>query len=174
MKKLLLLLVIILISCTQSKVEKPTIIDVAKIAGKSTVEVKKTLEKPTVIDVTKIAGKSTIEVEKILGKPDKIESSSASGTPCKNVPCQKAYYQKDKFEIVFINDKADWITINDLSDYDFSEDNIEIIGLPKTSPEFKNPDNLIRWKNIENIKEINIFNDGSNKISYLYIKVLTE
>lgn len=152
MKKIILLLLILTsISCIQSKVESSN-----------------------VIAIKNIAGKSEIEVEKILGKPNKVESFSESSTPCKNTPCQKCNYQNNKFEIIFINEKADWITINDLSEYDFNEENIEIFGLTKVQPEFKNPNNLIRWKNIEGLNEITIFNNGLDKISYAYIKVLTE
>lgn len=153
MKKLILLLIIIVtsISCNQSKVERVN-----------------------VIDIKNVAGKSEIEVEKILGKPNKLEPFSESSTPCKNTICKKAYYQNNKFEIIFINDKADWITINDLSEYDFNEDNIEIFGFSKVEPEFKNPQNLIRWKNIEGLNEVTIFNNGLDKIDYAYIKVVTE
>lgn len=157
MKNLILSLIIVvtLISCNQAKVEKQ---------GK----------KEVAFDLKSIAGKSMIEVESILGKPDKIEPFLESSTPCKNKPCQKGYYQKDKFEIIFINEKADWITINNLSEYDFDEENIEIFGLTKAEPEFKNPQDLIRWKNIEGINEISIFNDSFGKISYAYIKTATE
>ena len=158
MKKILSLLIclVILISCTQSKNNSQT----EKIN--------------IVIDLKKIAGKNISEVEKILGKAEKVEPFSESSTPCNDQPCEKAYYQKDKFEIIFINGKADWITINELSEYDFNEDNIELFGISNSEPDFNNPDDLIRWKNIENISEINIFNNGSNKISYAYIRVATE
>ncbi|KAF2338546.1 hypothetical protein [Flavobacterium tistrianum] len=131
-------------------------------------------KKEVIIDIKKIVGKNREEIDKILGKSDKVEPFSESSTPCKNIPCEKAFYQKDKFEIIFIDGKSDWITINDLSQYDFSEDNIEILGLPYSVPDFNNPRDLIRWKNIEGINEINIFNNGSDKISYAYIKVKTE
>lgn len=157
MKKILsLIIVTILISCNQLKTDSSS--DKNKV----------------VIDLKSIAGKSKIEVDKILGNPENVEAFSESSTPCKNIPCEKAFYQKNKFEIIFINGKADWITVNDLSKYDFNEDNIEIFGFSKTEPDFTNPQDLIRWKNIENISEVNIFNDGSNKISYAYIKISTE
>ncbi|MGE8344048.1 MAG: hypothetical protein ACN6OI_23710 [Flavobacterium sp.] len=140
--------------------------------SKHDTQVKSTKE--VIVDIKKIVGKNKEEVAKILGKSDKVEPFSESSTPCKDIPCEKAFYQKDKFEIIFINGKSDWITINDLSKYDFSEENIEILGLPSSVPDFKNPRDLIRWKNIEGVNEINIFNNGSDKISYAYIKVKTE
>jgi len=159
MKKTLfsLIIIICLSSCNQVKTEKPII-----------------SKKQIVINIKNIAGKSKLDVDKILGRPDNVEPFKESSTPCKNTPCEKAYYQKDKFEIIFIDGKADWITVNDLSQYDFDEENIELLGLSIATPDFKNPQDVIRWKNIENINEINIFNNGSNKISYAYIKVVTE
>lgn len=158
MKKILFSFIIIcLTSCNQVKTEKPII-----------------SKKEIVIDLKRIAGKSKLNVDKILGKPEKVEPFKESSTPCKNISCEKVYYQKDKFEIIFIDGKADWITVNDLSQYDFDEENIEILGLSITAPNFENPQDVIRWKNIENINEVSIFNDGSNKIAYAYIKVATE
>lgn len=164
MKKILFFLIIIisLFSCN------------SKTNNQLTIEKDNTADKQIVLDLKKIAGKNKTEVDKVLGKSEKVETFSASSTPCKNIPCEKVYYQKDKYEIVFINGKADWITINDLSQYDLKEENIEILGLPLTDPDFKNPQNVITWKNIENINEVSIFNDGSGKISYAYIKVSTE
>lgn len=158
MKKILLSFIIIcLASCNQAKTEKEII-----------------SKKQIVIDLKNIAGKSKLDVDKILGKPEQVEPFKERSTPCKNRPCEKAYYQKDKFEVIFIDGKADWITVNNLSEYNFDEENIEILGLSVTEPDFKNPQSVIRWKNIGNINEINIFNDGSDKISYAYIKVATE
>lgn len=153
MKRIVLTLIIIitLVSCNHSKKEKQNLPDIKSIAGKS-----------------------ITDVEKILGKADKTEAFSESSTPCKNIPCKKVYFQKDKYEIIFINGKSDWITINNLSEYDFEEGNIELFGLTRIEPEFKNPTDLIRWKNIEGLNEINIFNDGSDRISDAYIKVITE
>lgn len=165
MKKTLLSLIIIitLVSCNKSKNDNQSVNEKESI-----------VEKQILVDLKQIAGKNKTEVDKILGKSDRVESFSERSTPCKNIPCEKAYYQKDKYEIIFINGKADLITINDLSQYDLIEENLEIFNLPLTEPEFKNSEDLIRWKNIEGINEISIFNDGAGKISYAYIKVVTE
>ncbi|SHG27483.1 hypothetical protein [Flavobacterium defluvii] len=163
MKKILFPLIIVMFfSCNNTKSDNVAIVE------------KGITQKQIVVDLKLIAGKNKIEVDKVLGKSDKVESFSARSTPCKNTPCEKAYYQKDKFEIIFVNGKADWITINNLLEYDLTEDNIEILGLQFTTSYFNNPQNLIRWKNIENINEINFFSDGSGRISYAYIKVQTE
>jgi hypothetical protein len=158
MKKIIISFMIIgfLNSCNQSKTN--SLVENSKI----------------VIDLKKIAGKSKSEVEKILGKAERVETFSANRTPCKKVPCDMVFYKKNKFEIGYINNKADWITVNGLSEYDFNNDSIELFGLSKVEPSFNNAQSVIRWENLENINEISIFNNGSDKIDYAYIKVATE
>ncbi|MFV5691973.1 hypothetical protein ACM55K_08115 [Flavobacterium sp. LT1R49] len=131
-------------------------------------------KKEIIIDVSSIIGKNKTEIEKILGKPDNVEMIKPSNTPCFNVPCEKANYQSDKFEIVFINDKSDWITINKLSEFEINNENIELLGLELSEPSIINPGNVTRWNNIENVKEISIFDNGSGKMDYIYIKSITE
>lgn len=59
--------------------------------------------------LSKIAGKNLSEVESYLGKFTKSEKVNPLGVSC---PCRKYYFKGDEIEIVFINDKADWITIS--------------------------------------------------------------
>lgn len=126
-----------------------------------------------IIDVKTIIGKTEKEIEKILGKAENSEKVSPSNTPCKEIPCEKKFYQKDKFEIVFIDGKSDWITINNTSNFDFNSENITLLGLPSTVPNFENT-MTINWKNIENINEVTFFSNGDNKIEYIYIKAYTK
>lgn len=127
-----------------------------------------------VININDIANKSIGEVNKILGAPTDKEKVAPSGTPCKKNPCDKLYYQNGKYEIVFINNVADWITINNVSNLPLNESVIYSIGLPASKPSFSNPSTVIRWTAINNIKEISFFNNGSNKVNYIYIKVNTD
>lgn len=60
-------------------------------------------------DIDKLAGKNPKEIEKIFGKPNSEEKVNPSKTPC---PCSKKYYLGDLIEIVYMRNKADWITIN--------------------------------------------------------------
>ncbi len=127
-----------------------------------------------IVNLSEIVGKPLSEVEKLLGKANKIEKAKPSGTPCKENPCDKAFFDSEKIEILFINGKADWITINDVSKYPLDENNIKLLGYPKSSPSFSNPSTVIRWSNVDGIKEIDFFNNGSGKIEYIYVKVKTE
>lgn len=72
-------------------------------------EFKKEASKRYVFVVDTIAGKSEKEIEVFLGKPNKKEEVSPSGLPCS---CNKYTYIYGLIEIVYINGKSDWITIN--------------------------------------------------------------
>jgi len=130
-------------------------------------------QKENIINVKTIIGKTESEIEKTLGKAESSEKVSPSSTPCKNNPCEKKFYQNNKFEIVYIDGKSDWITINDVSTFNCDAENIVLLGLPSTAPSFDNPSNVIRWNDIENIKEVDFFNNGEDKIDYIYIKAFT-
>lgn len=84
------------------------------------------------------------------------------------------FFQSEKYEVLFINNVADWITINNTSNNILDENVIQLLGLPKTSPSFNNISTVLRWDNLDGIKEISFFNNGSDKIDYIYIKVNTK
>ncbi|RBN50914.1 hypothetical protein [Flavobacterium psychrolimnae] len=151
----LLISVLFLVSCGNSKTENEN--DSNK----------------NIIDVKTIIGKTESEIEKILGKSENSEQVSPSNTPCKDIPCEKKFYQKNKFEIVFIDGKSDWITINNISNFDFNSENITLLGLSSTVPNFENTIS-IKWNDIENINDVTFFNNGENKIEYIYIKAYTK
>ena len=131
-------------------------------------------EKKIIIDVSTIIGKNKTDIEKILGKPDNVEMIKPINTPCQDTACEQANYQSNKFEIVFINDKADWITINQVSEYEINDESIELLGLEAALPTFNSPGNVTKWNNIENIKELSIFDDGSGHMGYISIKAITK
>jgi RNA polymerase subunit RPABC4/transcription elongation factor Spt4 len=115
------------------------------------------------IDVLSISGKIKYEVASILGEPNSC-SSTKYGEKCE--------YSRAKTEIVFINKKADWITVNQLNGALYKEDALEILGLPKSNAMFSNS-NVMRWANIRGLLEVSIFPVG-NKVDYAYIKSRTK
>ncbi len=64
-----------------------------------------------IVDVLKIAGKSESEVTSYLGAP-KSCGKSKYGNKCQ--------YTKGETEVVFINGKADWITVEGIDSVPFS------------------------------------------------------
>jgi hypothetical protein len=128
---------------------------------------------PIVCDIKKLAGKSPKQVQQLYGKPDASTPTTVRSGPCKGMPCKSYTYQHERIEIVFIDNKADWITVNEVGSFPLSVEAIKLLGLPTTSPSFQNPDNVIRWSSVSGIKEISAFSNGSGGISYLYIHCKT-
>jgi preprotein translocase subunit SecG len=133
-------------------------------------EESKNSQTDTIIDIRSIVNKTPEEVVSILGEAEKSEKVKPSGTACVSTSCDEKTFQSGKYEIVFINNKADWVTINLDSTQELKENSIKLIGLPETKPSLNNKSILTRWENIENIKEISFFDNGSGKIEYIYIK----
>ncbi len=117
----------------------------------------------TIIDVTKIAGKSEKEVSAYLGQPLSCGDSKFG---------EKCHFQKGETEIIFIDEKADWITVQGAEQIPFSMSALSAIGLQVQQPSFRS-DFVLRWRSIQGLMEVSIFKGASN-IDYFYIKVRTK
>lgn len=117
----------------------------------------------TLVDITKLAGKSENEVSAYLGQPSSCGSSKYG---------KKCQYQKGDTEIVFINGKADWITVEDIDHIPFTKSALSAIGLKESKPSFSNNFTL-RWNSIQGLMEVSIFKGASNS-DYAYIKAKTK
>lgn len=116
-----------------------------------------------IINIPKIAGKSKPEIASILGKPSSCKTGKYG---------EKFSYNTGQTEIVFINKKADWITVEDLDNVSYDPSAIESLGLKTAAPTFQN-DLTVRWERIQGLLEVSIFPSGP-KIDYAYIKVSTK
>jgi len=120
---------------------------------------------PVVIDVKTLIGKSETEVEKILGAP-------SSRRMERNEP--ELSYRNEKVAVVFINGKADWITVSELSNVPFTPAAIGAIGLAaKTPPSFGNS-NVIRWEPYNRYRDVSIFPSNDGKVDYIYVRAFTK
>ncbi|MBO0591001.1 hypothetical protein I2486_06230 [Cellulophaga sp. E16_2] len=72
-------------------------------------EYKNSKTKQFIVNIDDLVNKSKIDIEKLIGIPNHKEKVNPSNTPC---PCDKYNYINDLIEIVYINGKADWITVN--------------------------------------------------------------
>lgn len=116
-----------------------------------------------VVDVLKIVGKTPLQVADILGTP--------SGCFITKYGRKCSYILADT-EVVFINDKADWITVEGIDNIPFNNDVLKSLGLIPKAPIFKNGFTL-RWTYIQGLKEITVFKGPENS-DYAYIKALTK
>lgn len=123
------------------------------------------------IDLGKVAMRNEEEVEAVLGKGKLDSYYKDEKAGCEK--CPKMVYKEGKIEIIFINEIADQIMINDLSDFDF-EDRV-ILGLlnlkNNTKPVLDN-DEVKRWDNYEKYSQIAAF-ANNDKIEYILIKSKT-
>jgi hypothetical protein len=113
------------------------------------------------------------EIEKIVGKTQKqvflMLGKSSGEEKTKYGP--KLSYRDNQIEIVFIHDKADWITINPPTDVVFGRSAITALGLKDMPPTFENSE-VIRWEPHGTFHSISIFN-SEGKVWYAYIKAFT-
>ena len=115
------------------------------------------------IDVAKIAGGSKDEVAAAIGSPMSCRSSKYGET---------CLYALAETEIVFINGRADWITIEGLDDVPFGQNALRVIGLAPKTPSSKN-NFLMKWEPYESFLSVSLFKGGDNS-DYAYIKVRTK
>jgi len=122
------------------------------------------------IDIMRIAGKSQAVVASILGDPDRCETIKHDWVKT----ADKCYYGA-KVNIVYVEEKADWIAL--FVDAPYSPKALSMIGIAPPKPTFANR-HVIRWNNIENLREVSMFPKGKDtaapKIDYIYVNVATK
>lgn len=116
-----------------------------------------------VVDVPAIAGKDAAGVAAVLGPAVDCEPVEQG---------EKCAYAPGETEVVFIDEKADWITVNELIGVAYSDAAIGALGFAPAAPAFVGPDAL-RWNRIQGIREVSVFKGDRGSIFYAYIQVTT-
>ena len=123
------------------------------------------------MDLEKVAMRNQQEVEAVLGKGKLDSYYSDEKASCEK--CPKMTYKEGKIQIIFIDEIADRITINNLSDFEF-EDRV-ILGLlgmkDHIKPVIDNND-LKQWDNYQKYSQISAFGKGG-KLDYILVKTRT-
>lgn len=119
-------------------------------------------EASSVVDIPKIAGQRMKQVGELL---------KAKPTCAKNKRGTKCDYNDSRIEIIFIDGKADWITVNGLEQVPFTDAAIVRLGFSEKSPVFRSPV-VKRWNGLPGVLEVSIFK-GQIGTDYAYIKVKT-
>lgn len=116
----------------------------------------------TTVDIPKIAGQGMKQVaEQLKAKP----------TCAKNKRGTKCDYNDGRIEVIYINGKADWITVNSLEQVPFTEKAIASLGFAQRAPSFHSP-MVMRWDGLPGVVEVSVFK-GQTGSDYAYIKVKT-
>jgi hypothetical protein len=112
-------------------------------------------------NVPSVAGKSAAEVEHILGRPDGRSGLSLIGQV-------RRTYRRGAVEVVFFDDRADWIKLHDTRGLPFSLDALGRLGLPHRKPTYVNRNHVMSWDNISNLREVSLYAGGEG-VSYVLI-----
>ncbi len=116
-----------------------------------------------IIEIKKVAGKTAKEVNNVLGTPSQTETVKQG---------IKRFYMKGAIEVVFINDKADWIAVTPTKKTQFSKASLGELGLPVKEPTFSNQ-HILKWEPYDDYRSISIF-PGPNGIDYMYVMTKTK
>lgn len=114
------------------------------------------------LNVPSIARKSTRDVERILGRPDRSSGTFLGGKV-------KQTYHRGAVEVVFVDDRADWIKLYDTRGLPFSQHVLPKLGLPLRKPTYVNHDRVMSWGNIANLKEVSIYAGAGGGVSYVLV-----
>jgi hypothetical protein len=123
-----------------------------------------------IVVITELANQTQEDLEHLLGLTSSFQPLNPQELAvCKN--CQKYIYKNGLVRIVYINDMADWITINPPEGTPLQHA-LPLMGLPATPPTAKS-DSLSRWTNVPGLREINVYTIPDGTIDYILVKVLT-
>lgn len=114
------------------------------------------------IDVPALAGKNKLEVSELIGSPVSCAISKYG---------EKCQFEKAETEIVFIEGRADWITVEGLDEIPFSNSTLEFLGFASRKPTFSNSFTK-RWEPLQGLRSVSLFKGGDNS-DYAYIKAYT-
>jgi hypothetical protein len=120
------------------------------------------------VEVLAIAGKTPAEVEAVLGAPSSRGTARHGGA---SLP--QHFYKGGAIEVVYVDGKADWITISRLGSVRFGEQALEAIGLTPTAPTFSSRV-VMRWDRIQGLREVSIFPTDARRVDYAYILARTK
>lgn len=119
-------------------------------------------EKKPILDILTIIGKNQGQIQQIIGSPINC-ANTKFGVKCS--------YNSVVSEIIFIQDKADWITVDKLKGIPFDRTAPRMLGLNLQEPTFEN-EYMMRWSSALGLKEVQLFK-GANNSDYVYIKSYT-
>jgi hypothetical protein len=121
-----------------------------------------------ILDVLALVGRTRAEIDTILGRPEHWEAVD----PSRVGPDLKCTYRSGKVEIVFLAGRADWITVDDLQNVDFSPRSIGRFGFPVLKPTVFNP-HVIRWTGLSGLLEVVLWPGQGRRCHFLYVKAFS-
>lgn len=123
---------------------------------------------PVVVNVPEIAGKSEAEVARILGEPTERSTTKNDG---KTYP--DLYYRGGQVEVVYVDGRAEWISVMNLTHLPFSEDALSALGITGAGAPSFACRGVIRWENHKRppLHGIHLFPRDGGQLDHAYIQV---
>jgi len=115
------------------------------------------------LDVRKYIGKSKSEIEALLGSPQSCKQTY-QGSSCK----YRARYLE---EIIFIDDRSDWLLLSDFDQLLFDYRSLKQIGLTPALPTVANPFRM-HWDNYAGIAVVSMYGSGKY-VSFIQVRAFT-
>lgn len=121
-----------------------------------------------VVNVLEIAGRSEAEVAQILGGP-KLRSTAVNDGKAYPV----LYYQEGQTEVVYVEGKAEWISVRNLSHLPFSTEALAALGISNAGEPSFVSESVIRWENRKYpmLHGVHLFHEQGGRLDYAYIQV---
>jgi hypothetical protein len=116
-----------------------------------------------IIEIKTVAGKTAEEVEIVLGAPSQTEETKQG---------IKNFYLDDAVEIVFIDGKADWITITPTKITPFTKESLVELGLEVRLPTFSN-EHVLRWEPYGAYHSVSMA-PGPDGVDFFYVMIKTK
>ena len=111
-------------------------------------------------NVTEIMGQSKQKIDTYLGAPGFCEKSDST------MECR---YAKGQMIIFYVNEKAQWLRIQDTGGLPFEEKSIVTFGLKEMSPQKKTP-SLISWTDLPEFRVVSFTSHDFKTISLAYFE----
>jgi hypothetical protein len=112
--------------------------------------------------VLDLVGKTQAEIITELGQPISCKKTN-QGTSCK--------YKSKSVEIIYINQRADWIAFGKIEDLPFDFNALSYVGLVPTTP-FVHRAGQMHWQNHHGLELISIYGN-STQTQVIQIKAFT-
>lgn len=121
-----------------------------------------------VVNVPEIAGRSEAEVAQLLGAPKERSTTINNG---KTYPA--LYYQEGQTEVVYVDGKAEWISVRNLNRLPFSTGALPALGIANAGEPSYASAGVIRWeyRKYPPLHGIYLFPAQGGQLDHAYIQV---
>lgn len=114
----------------------------------------------TLVDIRKVIKKEPYMVNAYLGEPQLCEQESEHKKHC--------YYNKN-MEILYLDERADWIKINKINNISYGKEALALLDLSISKPTLQNNYVMTWTKAIRGIHEVSIFG-AKGMVSAIHVK----